>query len=480
MQSVIGIDIGTSGTKAVALTTEGNVIASARSSYAAVVPAPGYHELEPVIVLRAASDVLEKIFRDASSVSEVAGVALSAAMHGCMAVDKAGRPLTNFITWADLRSNEEAMALKSQPLGQEIYEFTGTPIHAMSPLCKIAWLRKNRPEIFASTARFIGIKEYIWHAFFNKYQVDHSLASATGMFDIRLLQWFQPAIAFAGIREEMLSSPVDPLSIVTGLSAELRKKSGCRPDLPFVIGASDGCLANLGSRAIGPGQAALTIGTSGALRMASANAKPDPQQRIFHYILSRDLYISGGGMNNGGAVLQWYINQFLQSPECKAEDYQRILSGVEEISSDGLIFLPYLFGERAPIWNEDAKGVFFGIRPSHGQKHFLRSLLEGISYGLCQIGHSIEETLGPIEKIYASGGFIRSKTWVQIVSDVFDREVGACILGLKALGIIGEYSELPDNNREEEIFFPDRKRHLIHQRNMDKFKSLYTALKEEF
>jgi gluconokinase len=493
MQAIIGIDIGTTNTKAIAFTKDGKVLASANVSYAHVSGPQGYDEIEPSIILNAVVDVMKKILADAKPKAEICGISFSCAMHSLLAVDENGLPLTNMITWADLRSAGEAAKIKFTETGNKIYELTGTPIHAMTPLCKILWLKNNEPDIFSRAQKFIGIKEYLWHQFFGKFLIDYSLASATGLFNIYEFNWYEESLNLAGISSDKLSVPVEPTHIETVLTKKYKEEFGLNNDVPFIIGGSDGCLANLGSNAIRQGDTALTIGTSGALRMASAKPKHDPKQRIFNYILTKNLYISGGGMNNGGVVVQWYIKNFLAKSTVDEKGFSNFLEMINEVpaGSDGLIFLPYLLGERAPIWNADAKGVFFGINTKHTEKHFLRAVIEGISFALYQIGISLEETIGEIKSIYASGGFIQSKAWLQIIADVFNKEVivsnvadasaiGAAIIGFKAVGLIDDLDEISDHISVQQKFMPDESRHKIYMQNISKFSSVYNKLKDEF
>jgi gluconokinase len=355
----------------------------------------------------------------------------------------------------------------------------------MSPLCKLLWLKQQRPEIFGRAAKFISLKEYIWWRLFGKYQVDYSIASATGLFDIYHFTWYRESLELAGIREEMLSEPVPAVHQELALSPDHRLP-GLPGGLPFIIGGSDGCLANLGSDAVLPGETALTIGTSGALRMSTRVPKYDPAERIFQYILTDQFYVSGGATNNGGGAVQWYAENF-----GGGRSVQELTSAAGDVApgSDGLIFLPYLLGERAPIWNADARALFFGIRRSHEQRHFMRAVLEGISYSLYQVGASLEETIGPMKHIYASGGFTHSRTWLQIVADIFGKEVcttngadasaiGACIMGFYAIGIIPDLGKGSGLIHVRDRYMPDEQRHAVYQKGYGQFTELYGRLQD--
>jgi len=492
MQYVIGIDIGTTNSKAVAFTTAGEVLGSAGGTYAVVTDADGRHELDPdrlmEVVVLALGQVLETVGREG-----LTGISFSCAFHSLLLVDDRGMPLTRAMTWADLRPSVQAKTLKGSEAGRRIYQHTGTPIHAMSPLCKLLWLKETQSDLFQRAARFIGIKEYIWWRLFGKYQVDHGIASATGLLDIRRLDWYAESLAVAGIDSGRLSVPVPCTHIESGLLPEARALlSGLLPvGLPFVIGGGDGCLANLGSGAVRPGETALTIGTSGAIRMTASAPEVDPGERIFSYILSERYYACGGATNNGGNVLKWFIEGVLGVAEGDDSGWQQRMEEAAGVSPgcEGLIFLPYLQGERAPVWNADARGVFFGVRSIHNHRHFVRACLEGISYSLCQIGASLEETIGPIQHIYASGGFTRSAMWLQLIADVFFKKVhltgaadasatGAAIMGFYALGLVDDLDVAKSLVQVVQTYEPDAARHAVYREHYRTFTQLYGRLKD--
>ncbi len=489
MDYMIGVDIGTTNTKAIAFSATGELLGSADSSYTASSQKPGWHELDPDKLLSAVVDALKELAQKVSFGQGLRGISFSCAMHSLIAVDKDGKPMTPAMTWADLRSQAYATVLKGSEAGKRIYRRTGTPIYAMSPLCKLLWLKEHRPAIFHSAARFIGIKEYIWEKLFGQYRIDHSIASATGLFDIYTFDWYPESLEMAGITAERLSRPV-PSTYSESSLPDFGRLLGTVSGLPFIIGGSDGCLANLGSQAVRAGETALTIGTSGAVRMTTPRPEYDPKERIFNYILTERLYVSGGATNNGGGALQWYMENFLDKGAGAAKDPGALLEQAATVApgSEGLVFLPYLQGERAPIWDAEAKGVFFGIRSAHQQRHFLRAVVEGISFSLFQVGASLEETIGPIACIYASGGFIRSKFWLQMIADIFNKEVrvtgaadasatGAALMGMYAEKMIGSLEEAGKLIRVVENYVPDMERHRIYQGRFSVFASLYERLK---
>ena len=485
---MIGIDIGTSGTKAIAFDRHGKSIAHASVSYGVLPAAGGFHEQDPEALLQAFCAVLKSLTAKIPAGS-INGVCVSCAMHSLIAVNAAHEPLTNVITWADNRSVEEAAMIKAAPTGKQLALETGTPVHPMSPLCKLVWLRNHQPEIFDAAAKFISIKEYIFHRLFGKYVIDHSMASATGLFDIRTKQWHVGALAIAGIFENQLSIPVAGTTVMSGLSKNMSLATGIGPGTPFIIGATDGCLATTGSQALEPGDCSLTIGTSGAVRMLTQ--KPQQQyETLFNYILNDRLYVSGGPISNGGIVLQWYAEHFLQRKLSEDKDMVWFAQMAEEAGhgAEGLLFLPYLLGERAPVWDATAAAVFFGVKAHHRPQHFMRAIMEGICFALLQVMELLEKSTGSARNIYCSGGFTKSPLWVQWMADCFGKPMivpgtgdasatGAALMGWEALG----HTMAFDSQEQSTVtYFPDEKGNAVYRKMYPVFCSLYVSLKEQF
>ena len=464
---IIGIDIGTGSTKAVAVSHSGETIASTRVPYPTLNAIPGRSEQDPEVIWQAFVRSLSEIVTQTKQ--QPLAVSLSCAMHSLIPVDKSGKALHPVITWADNRSASVASRLISSPSGKRLYEETGTPLHAMSPLCKIIWLRENDPELFSRTARFISIKEFIWFRLFNVFEVDYSIASASGLFNINTLRWHEYALEVAGITNERLSIPVNTDHAITG-AIQTNELPEILRNVSFVIGSSDGCLANKGSYATAPGIAALTIGTSGAIRVARQKPALNWDHMTFNYRLNENVFISGGPINNGGIALKWYAEKLLGKEMNSDNAYAELLSKLSDIpaGSEGLIFLPYLFGERAPIWNSNSFGVFFGITGQHGQEHFTKAVIEGILFSLYQIMRGIENDGDAISRIHVSGGFVRSRQWVQMLATIFGKKVvlvnredasaiGAAFLGFDALGVQGDYEKFLE--ADAVAFDPQHKLH---------------------
>ena len=314
MHHIIGIDIGTTHVKAVVATTTGHVVYEIKEDYPTSNPFPGHQEQNADDIFQAVMKVLKQAVDAIADRESISCISFSAAMHSLMAVNKDGLPLTQLIIWADTRSNKYAQEIRNTRQGEIIYRHTGTPIHPMSPLCKIAWIRNEMPAVFDATHKFISAKEYIFHQLFNEFVIDHSIASATGLFDIHQLLWCEESLKFAGISTGQLSTPVSSTKTFTKLKEEYQLQLGLPNNVPFLIGAGDGCLANIGAGAVLPGELALTIGTSGAVRKIGDHPVEDQKQRLFNYRLDEKTYLSGGAINNGGIILKWLMDVFMIPP----------------------------------------------------------------------------------------------------------------------------------------------------------------------
>ncbi len=496
---MIGVDIGTTSTKAVLYKENGKPVSKHNVEYPLYTPTPATAEQDPEAILLAVVESIRTVIKDNHLKAEqVKFVSFSSAMHSLIAVDEAGKPLTNCITWADNRSAKWAEHIKNELNGHEIYRRTGTPIHPMSPLSKLVWLKNDEKELFESAAKFISIKEYVYYRFFQEYVIDYSIASATGLFNLEQLDWDEEALEVAGVTAEQLSKPVSTTHVMEGLKEPYIEETGLNASTKFILGASDGVLSNLGVNAIEPGVVAVTIGTSGAIRAVTDRPVTDPKGRIFCYALTEDKWVIGGPVNNGGITFRWVRDQFAASEVETAKrlgiDTYEILTRIaEQVSpgSDGLIFHPYLAGERAPLWNADARGSFFGLAMHHKKEHMIRAVLEGVIYNLYSVLLALEELIGVPKQIKATGGFARSPLWRQMMADIFDQEVtvpesyessclGAIVLGMEALGEIDSLSIVSDLVGDTFSHQPNKENVLIYSELLPIYIRLSRKLSDEY
>lgn len=458
---VIGVDIGSTSTKSVLFSQDGAVIASHNIEYPLYSPTPDTAEHDPEEIFRAVISTVEAVMRTSGAApDEIICVSFSSAGHSVIAVDQEGKPLTRCMIWADNRSAAWAEKIKKEMNGHEIYLRTGLPIHPMSPLSKLTWLRHEQPEIFGRSFKFISMKEYVFFKLFNTYIIDYSMASGTGLFHLESLAWDEEALEVAGISKEQLSELVPSTHRMSGIDQAYAEEMRLSPSTPVVIGAIDGVLSNLGLNAIDPGVVAISIGTSGAIRTVVDRPVTDPKGRTFCYALTDNYWVIGGAVNNGGMIFRWVRNQIgaLEIEAAKqlgTDAYEMLtdMAGKVKPGSDGLLFHPYMAGERAPLWDANARGSFFGLGLHHKREHMIRAALEGVIFNLYTVFLALEELIGLPNKIQATGGFTRSPLWCQIMADIFDQEVfvpesaesaclGAAVLGLYSMGEIDSLQEV--------------------------------------
>ncbi len=495
----IGVDIGTTSTKAIVFAATGEVKGSGNQGYSLLVPQPGWAEQDPQVIFTAVVTAMRDAV-DQSGVlkSQIAAVSFSGAMHSLIAVDAEGEPLHHAIIWADNRSVAQTSRLKQDNSGHSLYLRTGTPIHPMSPLPKLMWLQEEHPEIFQRAARFISIKEYVLYRLLNRFVVDHSIASATGLLNLSQLQWDETALTLAGIRSDQLSDLVPTTQILRGIKPDYAKAMGLATDTPIVVGATDGVLANLGVGAIAPHQIAITIGTSAAVRAVVPQPMTDQQGRTFCYALTENHWVIGGPSNSGGIVLRWLRDNFCQ-PEVEQakqqgiDPYDLMVQAASEVAagSEGLLCLPFLLGERAPYWNPDARGIFFGVGLHHRRPHFIRAVMEGILFAVHSINLALQDLSGTTQEIRASGGFARSAPWRQMMADIFNAEVlvpevyegsafGAAALGMYAVQALSRLEDVEQLIQIRERHLPNLDLLHTYQHSFSVYERIYANAVGEF
>ncbi|WP_121809442.1 gluconokinase [Mucilaginibacter kameinonensis] len=484
---ILGIDIGTGSTKAVAISLTGEPLGTVSNHYPINSPEPGYSEQDPLLIWDAFVKCLAGITAKLGAVPQA--VSLSSAMHSIIPVNEHGEALLPMMTWADARSENIAQALRQTEQGASLYHNCGTAIHAMSPLNKLLWLRANRVDVFEAAHKFISIKEFIWFRLFGVFEVDYSIASATGLFDIVKKEWNEEAMRVTGITTAKLSAPVNTTYYRNDVKPEVVSLTGIIADTSFVTGASDGACANLGSHTNSPGVAALTIGTSGAVRITNPKPVYNYEAMIFNYLLDEQTYVCGGAVNNGGIAVNWLLKNFLQKENLTAADYDALFAEIASVpaGSNGLIFLPYLYGERAPLWDTKTSGTFFNIKPAHTRSHFLRAGLEGICFALNDVLKTLEDASGEITQVNISGGFTSSAVWTQILADITGKKLavlqsedssalGAIYLAARVL--YPKSYETLTHVEHQEFIEPNIDNHSLYSRMFPVFKKLYGDLKD--
>ncbi|HLZ37194.1 MAG TPA: gluconokinase [Mycobacteriales bacterium] len=445
-QVVVGLDVGTTGVKAVAFGMGSPWRRMAIREYPLLQPALGWAVQDPDTVVAAAAAALAECVA-ATGDAEVVAVSVSTAMHGLIALDADLRPLTPLVTWADARAHNEARALRHSSVGAELHALTGAPVHPMTPLTKVMWFARHDRAIWAAARWWVGLKDYVLVWLTGRLVTELSSASGTGLLDMSTRAWHPAAVELCGVSVDRLPEIVATTAILS-LAPATARQVDLPVGTPVVVGAADGPLGNLGTGAMTPGVAGLSLGTSGAVRMAVGTPYVDPGRTLFCYALTDSVWVVGGAISNGGVVVRWAGHALAPDVHgtggAGADEAVLQLAAAVPGGSDGLVMVPYLLAERAPLWDPDLPGAYLGLRQEHTRAHLIRAAVEGVCLQMRILLDRLDEA-EPVSSVRVTGGVFRSPLWRQVMAAMLDRPLsvvgdaegtalGAAALGLFALG----------------------------------------------
>lgn len=448
---VIGIDVGTTGVKAVAFGLSVNSRTVAVREYPLLRPAPEQEVQDPAVILRATTSALAECVSRVQGAS-VAGISLSAAMHGLMALDSDLHPITPLVTWADGRASAEALEFHRDGSAGDLQKSTGTPVHPMAPLTKLLWFSRNDRDTWAKARWWLGLKDFLLLKLTGTLATELSSASGTGLVDMNTKTWSQLAVHACGVRAEALPE-ILPTTSVLPLAADVAMKVGLAPGTPVVVGAADGPLSNLGAGALSPGVAGMSLGTSGAVRIVCDGPRTDRAGTLFSYPLIEPLWVVGAAISNGAEVVRWAGRALLPGGAAGSnlDDAALTLASSIPPGSEGLVMMPFLLAERSPLWNPDLFGALVGLRRHHSAAHLIRACLEGVCLQMKVLVDRVDSVY-PLNSVRATGGAFRSPLWRQVMAAAVNRPfyvvgeaegtaLGAAMLGLVALGQVASLEQ---------------------------------------
>lgn len=450
---VIGLDVGTTSVKAAAFGLGSSWRRVAIREYQLLQPEPGQAVQDPATVLAATGEALVECAAAVGS-AEVLAISVSAGMHGLMALDDRLRPLTPLVTWADGRASDEARSLRRSGRAAGLHALTGTPVHPMTPLTKLMWFARHEPRTCESARWWVGLKDYLLLWLTGELVTELSSASGTGLLDMSTRGWSADAIEVCGVPVDRLPPILAPTATLP-LAPETATRLGLPAGIPVVVGGADGPLGNLGTGATRPGVAGLSVGTSGALRTVVDRPLVDDGGTLFCYALTESAWVVGGAMSNGGVVLRWAGAAL--APDVRAATGDDADHAVLDLAAqappgcDGLVMLPYLLPERAPLWDPDLPGAYLGLRRGHTRAHLVRAAIEGVCLQLRLILERLDQ-VRPVHEVRATGGVFRSPLWREVMAAMLARPLhvvggaegtalGAAMLALLALDRASTFEE---------------------------------------
>lgn len=490
---ILSVDIGTSTIKAARISPEGGVLATASEEIPLSRPEPGAAEHDPQLLLSKFQSVVSRV-----ASAEVDAIALSGYLFGLLPLSKDGTPLTGVITWLDRRPAEAVSHITQRVSPRELYERTGCPPLGIYQLAKITWLKIKREKVYREAKVFLDAKGFIAHNLLGEDVMDLSSASGSQLLNIRRLSWEEELLKELGIDSEKLPELRSSVSVVGEIPADKAAQLGLRGSVPLVLGVFDGAAVSVGEGALREGVASSHLSTSTMLRVAHHSPLVDKSEemRFQTYYLFDGIWLPGGAVNSAGVVLRWFRDNLGHIEKIVASstgiDPYELLSKEAEAAppgSEGLIFLPYISGERFPTFGNQATGVLFGLREHHSRSHVIRSFMEGVMLNLRLVADALRENSLPFSEVRVTGGGARSRLWLQMMADVLEVPVrarvkddaallGTSLIALKALGYVSDIVRAAEERFNPEVeVLPDERNIPEYREAYRKFTRILNAVK---
>ncbi len=432
MAYLLGIDVGTTGSKALLIDEDGGVATSATTEYSMATPQPLWAEQDPNDWWDATiTSIRSVIKRAAIAPGEIAGIGLTGQMHGLVLLDEAGDVLRPCIMWNDQRTGAQCQEITEIVGAERLLQMTGNPVLPGFTAPKIVWVREHEPEVYARIRHVLLPKDYVRYRLTNAYATEVSDASGTSLFNVGERRWSDEMLAALEIPMAWMPECAESPVVTAHISSAAAELTGLTEGTPVVGGGGDQAAQAVGSGIVREGLVSVTVGTSGVVFAASDAYRVEPKGRLhaFCHAVPGKWHLMGVMLSAAGSF-RWFRDA-LGEPETAialetgANPYDALTEMATQAPAgcEGLLFLPYLTGERTPHPDPAARGVFYGLTLRHDKPHLVRAVLEGVSYGLCDSLELMRELGVPIEQVRGSGGGVRSSLWRQILADVFDTEL---------------------------------------------------------
>ena len=493
-QYLLAHDLGTSGNKAALYTTDGELVASKTYSYDTKYFNANWSEQNPQDWWQAVCNSTKELIRNIDA-KQIICVSFSAQMMGCLCVDKLGMPLKNSIIYSDQRAVKETNKILDQIDAMDFYKIVG---HRASPsysLEKLMWIKNNEPEIYKNTYKMLNAKDYIAFKLTGNMATDYTDASGTNVFDLNTYKWSETIINIAGIDGDKLPEVHESTYIVGEITKEAAAETGLKQGTPVVIGAGDGICASVGAGCIKPGIAYNYIGSSAWIGITSEKPIYDVKMRTMTWAHAVPGYMNAiGTMQTAGTSYQWLKNEICKIETMEAREkgmnpYDIMNDEIEKSSpgAKGILFLPYLLGERTPHWNPNARGAFIGINVAHKREDLLRAVMEGITYNLNTIVNIFRNYV-PIDSMIVIGGGAKSKVWRQMMADIYNLKIlkpkyleeatsmGAAVIGGIGVGEFESFDAISKFIKIESEHEPNPDNKVIYEKTYQVFLHSYDAL----
>lgn len=502
MSVFLGIDIGTSGTKTLAIDESGKILAEAMQTYPCYVPKPLWSEQDPEDWWKATVATVRKVVRQARlKPADVRGIGLSGQMHGSVFLDKNDKVIRRAILWNDQRTAAECAEIEQRAGGRaKLIKMVANPALTGFTAPKILWLRNHEPKHFEKVCKVLLPKDEIRRRLTGEYATEVSDASGMLLLDVARRRWSKKLLSALELDTDLLATCYESEDVTGRLTPAAAKTLGLSTDCVVVGGAGDCAAGAVGTGIVRRGVLSTSLGTSGVVFVHSDDVKIDPAGRVhtFCHAVRGKWHMMGVTLSAGGS-LQWFRNELCQADTAaakrkKQDVYDLLTAEAEKVApgSEGLFFLPFLSGERTPHADPHARGSFVGLTHAHTRGHVIRAILEGVTYSLRDSLAIFEGLDVPVRQIRASGGGARSPLWRQIQADCFGRKVVTInneegpAFGVALLAAVGAgaFKNVPEackaTLRVVEETAPNRKARAYYDRAFPLYQQLYRSLKDDF
>ncbi|GHV66474.1 xylulokinase [Spirochaetia bacterium] len=494
---ILAHDLGTSGNKAVLFSLDGTFGAGELYEYPTNYPHPNWVEQDPEDWWKAVCVSTRRLLEKAAvHPSEIAALSFSGQMMGCLPVDKEGKALRPMIIWADTRAGKQAAEMEAALGMENVYRITGHRIGASYQGAKILWVRENEEDVYRKTAKVLLAKDYIIWRLTGNYVTDHTDACGTNLFNINTLRWDDDIIKALDIKRDFFPEPGPSTSQAGTIHREAALATGLLEGTPVISGSGDGSAATVGAGAVEVGDAYASMGSSAWVAICRDKAFFDPQMRTFNWLHPvPGLVTPNGTMQAAGFSYNWYGSALSAAEKEQAVNagsgpYTVIDAEAEKSppGSGGLVYLPYLLGERCPWWNLDARGALIGLSMTTGKGDISRAIMEGVGFNL-KINLDVLEQCGEIRSMTVIGGGAKGRVWLQILADLWQKELflpayiadaaslGAAVSGGVGIGAFKDFTVVRKFNPPQKVIKPNRELAGRYEKLYEIFLKCYENLK---
>ncbi len=496
---LLGIDSGTSGCKLTVFDYEGRIVATATGMYHTDYPKAGYAEQDALEWWKIISQEIHNLI-DIQGIdpNEIAAIGTDGISWVCLPIDKNGTPLRKAMIWLDRRSEKQAAWLRETLGEQQLVRLSGNPIDPSYITPKMLWVRENEPEIYNQAVKFLQSNAFIVYKLTGEFSQDYSQGYGFHYFDMAQGVWNENTAERMGISLNLMAPLFHCHDVVGTVSSKAAAETGLIAGIPVVAGGLDAACCTLGAGVVKPGQTQEQGGQAGGMSILLERPLIHPKLILGYHVIP-DLWLLQGGTVGGGGTLKWFNQELGYYEQQAGKDVNKnsfeVMSdeaSMIEAGSDGLLFLPYMAGERSPIWNSKARGVFFGLSYDKTRAHLIRAIMEGVGFSLQHNLKTAEEVNAYVKELISVGGVSNSRVWTQIKADITGKTIhvpfsdhattlGAALLAGIGTGMYQSFEEAVQKTVHiQSTYHPSLNTHSKYEKYFRLYIELYQKLQDSY